>query len=150
MFFTLSLILYAIKVLEEMDKRAAMGFQGMRGKKMYVDVYPHEGGDKRAMSMGFQGMRGKREDYATGDDWDKRAPMGFQGMRGKKSLIDQISELEKRAIMGIQVYMRRYYIYCFAMNIIIFLSNFFYMKYIYSSLGVKLRGGSLIMIFSSL
>lgn len=42
---------------EETNKRAPMGFQGMRGKKASLD-----------------------------DEYYKRAPMGFQGMRGKKSL----------------------------------------------------------------
>ncbi|XP_070155338.1 tachykinins isoform X1 [Polyergus mexicanus] len=69
--------------IEELEKRTIMGFQGMRGKKNafenYVDYYmnPDMDFDKRA-PMGFQGMRGKK-------DSDKRAPMGFQGMRGKRN-----------------------------------------------------------------
>lgn len=46
----------------DFDKRAPMGFQGMRGKK---------DSDKRA-PMGFQGMRGKRsvgQRFATGLDY---------------------------------------------------------------------------------
>lgn len=39
--------------------------------------------NKRA-PMGFQGMRGKKASFD--DEYYKRAPMGFQGMRGKKSL----------------------------------------------------------------
>ncbi|XP_020300426.1 tachykinins isoform X2 [Pseudomyrmex gracilis] len=69
-------------LLEELEKRAVMGFQGMRGKKdtfeNYVDYYMEPSSlDKRAL-MSFQGMRGKK-------DYDKRAPMGFQGMRGKRN-----------------------------------------------------------------
>lgn len=82
-------------VSEELDKRAPMGFQGMRGKKH--DNYDDDDyyySEKRA-PMGFQGMRGKKSASNPYDDvvsyyddqlFDKRAPMGFQGMRGKKSL----------------------------------------------------------------
>ncbi|KAL0269745.1 UNVERIFIED_CONTAM: hypothetical protein PYX00_007380 [Menopon gallinae] len=69
------------------EKRARVGFTGMRGKKEgysdglrerdltgFFDLL-----EKRAR-YGFEGMRGKKD-----DDWlEKRAPMGFQGMRGKK------------------------------------------------------------------
>lgn len=47
---------------EETNKRAPMGFQGMRGKKALLD-----------------------------DEYYKRAPMGFQGMRGKKS-VEEVSK----------------------------------------------------------
>ena len=83
-----------------MEKRALMGFHGVRGKKTYVFEYPEEY-EKRALGMGFQGVRGKREELT--EDWGKRAPMGFQGMRGKKNSLDEIQELQKRAIMGFQV-----------------------------------------------
>ncbi|XP_011702407.1 PREDICTED: tachykinins isoform X1 [Wasmannia auropunctata] len=87
---------------DEFDKRAPMGFQGMRGKKDYLipdfeDSYFREDYEKRA-PMGFQGMRGKKT--LLEDDYYKRAPMGFQGMRGKKSLEEVLSEIEKRAAMG--------------------------------------------------
>lgn len=73
---------------EEFEKRAPMGFQGMRGKKDYLlpdfeDAYFRDDYEKRA-PMGFQGMRGKKT--LLEDEYYKRAPMGFQGMRGKKSL----------------------------------------------------------------
>lgn len=45
--------------------------------------------NKRA-PMGFQGMRGKKASFD--DEYYKRAPMGFQGMRGKKSL-EEVSKL---------------------------------------------------------
>ncbi|XP_023288016.1 tachykinins isoform X2 [Orussus abietinus] len=63
--------------LSDYEKRALMGFQGMRGKK---------DSDKRA-PMGFQGMRGKKDlddPFGSTSEFSKRAPMGFQGMRGKK------------------------------------------------------------------
>lgn len=77
---------------EEFEKRAPMGFQGMRGKKDYLlpdfeDAYLRDEYEKRA-PMGFQGMRGKKT--LLEDEYYKRAPMGFQGMRGKKSL-EQVS-----------------------------------------------------------
>ncbi|XP_012530226.1 tachykinins isoform X2 [Monomorium pharaonis] len=86
---------------DEFDKRAPMGFQGMRGKKDYLipdfeDSYFREDYEKRA-PMGFQGMRGKK---ILEDDYYKRAPMGFQGMRGKKSLEEVLNEIEKRKAMG--------------------------------------------------
>lgn len=87
------------QVLGEMEKRAAMGFQGTRGKKTYIFEYP-QGYEKRLLAMGFQGMRSKDEFPL---EWEKRAPMGFQGMRGKKALLDEIEEFEKRAIKGLQV-----------------------------------------------
>jgi len=49
----------------------------------FEDSYFLEDYDKRA-PMGFQGMRGKKA--ILEDEYYKRAPMGFQGMRGKKSL----------------------------------------------------------------
>lgn len=91
----------AFQVFDEIDKRAPMmGFQGMRGKKIYP-VETTDDYEKRAVMMGFQGMRGKKDEVDA--DWDKRAPMGFQGMRGKKNLQEEIEELEKRAVMGFQV-----------------------------------------------
>lgn len=52
----------------------------------YEDFYAQGEYDKRA-PMGFQGMRGKKTAIASVlDEYYKRAPMGFQGMRGKKSL----------------------------------------------------------------
>lgn len=56
----------------DFDKRAPMGFQGMRGKK---------DSDKRA-PMGFQGMRGKRntgQRFNTGMDFDTRLSNEYQG-----------------------------------------------------------------------
>lgn len=56
----------------DFDKRAPMGFQGMRGKK---DT------DKRAR-MGFQGMRGKRsvgQRFETGMDFGTRSLHEYQG-----------------------------------------------------------------------
>lgn len=56
----------------DFDKRAPMGFQGMRGKK---------DSDKRA-PMGFQGMRGKRntgQRFNTGINFDIRSPNEYQG-----------------------------------------------------------------------
>ncbi|XP_051159797.1 tachykinins isoform X1 [Leptopilina boulardi] len=97
------------------EKRAPMGFQGMRGKK---DLTSSENDEysKRA-PMGFQGMRGKKiiigpdiEESYPFENSDKRAPMGFQGMRGKKEYLVPIFEdpyynedFEKRAaMMGFQ------------------------------------------------
>lgn len=84
----------------EFEKRAPMGFQGMRGKKDeylssltddFNDGFYHDDEyDKRAL-MGFQGMRGKK-DSPLEDEYYKRAMMGFQGMRGKKS-IEEVSHL---------------------------------------------------------
>lgn len=88
------------QVLGEIEKRAALGFQGTRGTKTYMFEYP-QGYEKRLLAMGFQGMRGKKNESPA--EWEKRAPMGFQGMRGKKALLDEIEELEKRAVMGFQV-----------------------------------------------
>lgn len=73
---------------EDTNKRAPMGFQGMRGKKDklipdFEDTYlPDDEYEKRA-PMGFQSTRGKKTSLS--DEYYKRAPMGFQGMRGKKS-----------------------------------------------------------------
>lgn len=63
-----------------LDKRALMGFQGMRGKKDY---------DKRA-PMGFQGMRGKRNSgqrFATGVDFEPRSSNEFQGINAIRDVI---------------------------------------------------------------
>ncbi|XP_015435134.1 PREDICTED: tachykinins [Dufourea novaeangliae] len=91
-------------VVGEWEKRAPMGFQGMRGKKIILDAIQEL--EKRA-AMGFHGMRGKKDtfvnyaDYPIGpfgyakrsaEDFDegevsesfKRARMGFHGMRGKR------------------------------------------------------------------
>lgn len=54
------------------DKRALMGFQGMRGKK---------DSEKRA-PMGFQGMRGKRnmaQRFRTGTNFETRSSIDYQG-----------------------------------------------------------------------
>lgn len=80
--------------MSEWSKRATMGFHGMRGKKWDDGDF-----DKRA-SMGFQGMRGKKwSDY---EDAVKRASMGFQGMRGKKDDDSDLLDVDffKRAQMG--------------------------------------------------
>ncbi|XP_043250224.1 tachykinins [Colletes gigas] len=91
------------EILEEWEKRAPMGFQGMRGKKTMLDAI--EELEKRAI-VGFHGMRGKKDifdnyvDYSInpsdyekrGTDFQdtepsesfKRARMGFHGMRGKR------------------------------------------------------------------
>lgn len=56
----------------DFDKRARMGFQGMRGKK---------DSDKRAL-MGFQGMRGKKnmaQRFGTDEDFETRSPLEYQG-----------------------------------------------------------------------
>lgn len=56
----------------DFDKRAPMGFQGMRGKK---------DSDKRA-PMGFQGMRGKRntaERFGSETNFGIRSSNGYQG-----------------------------------------------------------------------
>jgi len=71
---------------EEFEKRAPMGFQGMRGKKDYLlpdfeDAYFRDDYEKRARSQDARGRKALLE-----DEYYKRAPMGFQGMRGKKSL----------------------------------------------------------------
>lgn len=62
---------YYIEPDMDFDKRAPMGFQGMRGKK---DT------DKRA-PMGFQGMRGKRngQRFETGMDFGIRSLNEYQG-----------------------------------------------------------------------
>lgn len=78
-----------LDTLEE-DKRAPMGFNGMRGKK---DDLLDDGFDKRAGNMlGFSGMRGKKSDEDADDAlaMDKRArnQLGFSGMRGKKDDYD--------------------------------------------------------------
>jgi hypothetical protein len=71
---------------EEFEKRAPMGFHGMRGKKDYLlpdfeDAYFRDDYEKRAASQDTKGRNSLLE-----DEYYKRAPMGFQGMRGKKSL----------------------------------------------------------------
>ncbi|XP_015108478.1 tachykinins [Diachasma alloeum] len=98
------------------EKRAPMGFQGMRGKKDAENVLESDDFSKRA-PMGFQGMRGKKDpagpdliDNIIQDDFEKRALMGFQGMRGKKDplTLSDIKEAlyheeyDKRAPMGFQ------------------------------------------------
>ncbi|XP_017752255.1 PREDICTED: tachykinins isoform X2 [Eufriesea mexicana] len=55
------------------------------------ELFP-EDTNKRA-PMGFQGMRGKKS--SLDDEYYKRAPMGFQGMRGKKSLEEILDEIKK-------------------------------------------------------
>ena len=89
------------------DKRAVMGFQGMRGKKNFDSLDPEDFGILKRAIMGFQGMRGKRnpiiadvENQLFPEETNKRAPMGFQGMRGKKASLDD--EYYKRAPMGFQ------------------------------------------------
>lgn len=93
----------------EIEKRAPLGFTGVRGKKSandspYTDTTSDESSqssrilvednsgdiDKRAPS-GFLGMRGKKPfeeynplDYPLG--YFKRAPSGFFGVRGKKEM----------------------------------------------------------------
>ncbi|XP_063359108.1 tachykinins [Cydia amplana] len=63
------------------DKRAPMGFVGMRGKKFAdlddPDIF------KRKPQYHFIGVKGKKDLYDF-DQEVKRAPMGFLGMRGKK------------------------------------------------------------------
>ena len=86
--------------MEDLEKRALKGFQGVRGKKRYLFEYP-EVYEKRALAMGFQGMKGRKGEL--NDDWGKRAQMGFQGMRGKKNSLGEVQELHKRAIIGFQV-----------------------------------------------
>ncbi|XP_034935181.1 tachykinins [Chelonus insularis] len=99
----------------EPNKRAPMGFQGMRGKKDIISDLDDNDLSKRA-PMGFQGMRGKKDSDVSDlneffDDYEKRGPMGFQGMRGKKD--DFLApedfdegyyhdDYEKRALMGFQ------------------------------------------------
>jgi len=86
-----------LQVLSEIEKRAALGFYGTRGKKTYIFEYPQDY-EKRLLAMEFQDMHNKIK-----EEWEKRASMGFQGMRGKKALYDEIEELEKRTLMGFQV-----------------------------------------------
>lgn len=83
--------------MREIEKKAAIGFHGARGKNPYAFDYP-QGYEKRLLEKNFQGARNNKEELPA--DWEKRAPMGFQGMRGKKTLLE---ELEKRAVMGFQV-----------------------------------------------
>lgn len=108
-----------------MEKRAQLGFQGMRGKKDNDGLSSYLTNPKRA-SLGFHGMRGKKwfdfdQEQELEDDleMDKRMAQGFHGMRGKKDdgvyqlvpLLDHLhqnyllfdengSELEKRAMSG--------------------------------------------------
>jgi len=89
-----------LQVLSEIEKRAAIGFYGTRGKKTYIFEYPQDY-EKTLLARGFQGMRDKMTEFPA--EWEKRASMGFQGMRGKKTLFNEIKELEKRALMGFQV-----------------------------------------------
>ncbi|CAK9812136.1 hypothetical protein ANTPLA_LOCUS7304 [Anthophora plagiata] len=89
--------------LREWGKRAPMGFQGMRGKKMIVDALgevdvrgvqgnqdtfdnyldysmnPSGGGDYEKRGMNFQDGEASSEKESL-----KRARMGFHGMRGKR------------------------------------------------------------------
>lgn len=75
-------------LIEEYEKRAPMGFHGMRGKK--------EDYDSKRAPMGFQGMRGKKdlqdETYRINTDFDKRAPMGFQGENENRSSINNFDK----------------------------------------------------------
>ncbi|XP_076294272.1 tachykinin isoform X1 [Lasioglossum baleicum] len=94
------------EILAEWEKRAPMGFQGMRGKKAILDAIEQQL-EKRALIAGFHGMRGKKDDpfgsyldysinpseYAKrstdfherdASDSFKRGRMGFHGMRGKR------------------------------------------------------------------
>nr|QMS43305.1 tachykinin [Grapholita molesta] len=76
------------------DKRAPLGFVGMRGKKFVElddpDIF------KRKPQYHFIGVKGKK-DLFDFDQEVKRAPMGFLGMRGKKDpdsyLLPHSSEL---------------------------------------------------------
>ncbi|XP_033332744.2 tachykinin isoform X1 [Megalopta genalis] len=100
------------EILDEWEKRAPMGFQGMRGKKVILDAV--EQLEKRARMGGFHGMRGKKDSLAGYVDYPinpseyakrgtdirerniieslKRTRMGFHGMRGKRD-VSQIYEV---------------------------------------------------------
>jgi len=70
----------------DFDKRAPMGFQGMRGKK---------DSDKRA-PMGFQGMRGKRN---TGEQFETEANFGIRSSndyQGNQSYLYTVQLLRRR------------------------------------------------------
>lgn len=84
-------------MLNEIEKKAEMGYYGTNGKSTYVFEYPQDY-EKRLLAMG---LHDRMKEFPV--EWEKRAPMGFQGMRGKKALLDEIEELEKRALMGFQV-----------------------------------------------
>lgn len=101
-------IIYSV-TCAEIEKRAPLGFTGVRGKKSinespYIDTAFEDTSrpstliddnvdiEKRAPS-GFMGMRGKKpyEEYMPLDYsmmYYKRAPSGFFGMRGKKDLME--------------------------------------------------------------
>lgn len=71
-----------------LDRRAPMGFQGMRGKKNY---------DKRA-PLGFQGMRGKRNTgrgFAIGMNFEPRSSSEFQGTDAVRGIAQNNCEREK-------------------------------------------------------
>uniref|UniRef100_A0A0C9RQT7 Atk_0 protein n=1 Tax=Fopius arisanus TaxID=64838 RepID=A0A0C9RQT7_9HYME len=75
------------------EKRAPMGFQGMRGKKDMMSSLETEEFSKRA-PMGFQGMRGKKDptgpdlmDNIIQDEFEKGTPMDLQDLRRKKDLL---------------------------------------------------------------
>jgi hypothetical protein len=71
-------------IQDQIEKRAPVGFMGMRGKKS-VSNNDYYISDKR-LPQGFLGMRGKKSiDNDEYNELEKRAPMGFQGMRGKKT-----------------------------------------------------------------
>lgn len=60
------------------DKRAPVGFMGMRGKKSGSDNFENEEIDDPQLF-----------DYNYNSVYDKRAPNGFMGMRGKKFFSEQ-------------------------------------------------------------
>ncbi|XP_066586564.1 tachykinins isoform X2 [Prorops nasuta] len=80
---------------DDLGRRVPIGLGRVNNNKNGM-VPKFEDFDKRA-PMGFQGMRGKKTQ--DGEEFYKRAPMGFQGMRGKKSLERVLDELEKRSYL---------------------------------------------------
>lgn len=64
---------YDLGGLSPNDKRAPMGFMGMRGKKSGSDSFSDESIDDPQVF-----------DYNYNSVNDKRAPSGFMGVRGKK------------------------------------------------------------------
>nr|KAF7423088.1 hypothetical protein H0235_008371 [Vespula pensylvanica] len=64
------------------DKRAPMGFQGMRGKRNIVQLYGING---KATQTEFQGDTNDRRDGILSYQFEKRSPYRYFGIRGKKN-----------------------------------------------------------------
>ncbi|XP_035719118.1 tachykinins-like isoform X1 [Vespa mandarinia] len=67
---------------KDSDKRAPMGFQGMRGKRNVIQLYGING---KTAQTEFQGDTNDRRDGISSYQFEKRSPFRYFGIRGKKN-----------------------------------------------------------------